>query len=158
MTNHCGTCTACCRVFDVPQVKSPAGEWCTHCAIGKGCKIYEARPEPCVTFTCLWLQSQQREDPREHMPVSLRPDKSKVVLATTTNPNVISAVTLPGSPTAWRRPDVRAVINALVKDGVFGVVVGAPASTTRTMVDRDGEHEVRLTEPDATGMQYNIRD
>ena len=67
MTNHCGTCTACCRVFAIPALNKPAGQWCQHCDIGVGCKIYNSRPQTCVEYECLWLQSQKRDDPREHM-------------------------------------------------------------------------------------------
>jgi hypothetical protein len=48
---------------------------------------------------------------------------------------------------------------ALIKrmtDGGMGVAVGPPRSTRRTMVDRNGEHEVRMTEPDEEGLQYNV--
>lgn len=155
--NHCGSCTACCRVFDIPQVQKPAGVWCQHCDIGKGCKIYEARPQPCVEFECLWLLSQKREDPNEHLPASLRPDRCKVVFAPSTDENVMAALTMPGTPMAWQRKDVRALINRLVNNNSgMGVVAGAARSTTRTMIDKDGEHEVRMTEPDADGMQWNI--
>ena len=38
----------------------------------------------------------------------------------------------------------------------MGVVAGAPRSTTRTILDKNGMHEVHMTEPDEDGMQYNI--
>lgn len=156
MTNHCGSCTACCRVFDIPQLEKPAGAWCQHCDIGKGCKIYEARPQPCVEFECLWLISQKREDKREQLPASLRPDRCKVVFAPSTDETVMAALTMPHAPDAWRRPAVRSMIDTLVKLNAFSVVCGAPRSTRRTMVDADGEHEVQMTEPDENGMQWNI--
>jgi hypothetical protein len=155
MTNHCGTCTACCRVFEVPALKKPAGTWCTHCAIGKGCKIYEDRPQMCVEFECMWLMSQKRENRHEHLPPELRPDKSKVVLSPTTNERVIAATTMPGSPLAWQRPDVLSLIKHLTNGGM-AVVVGPPRSTRRTLFDKDGYHEVTLTDPDEKGMQYNV--
>ena len=155
-TNHCGSCTACCRVFDIPEIKKPAGKWCEHCAIGKGCKIYEDRPSMCAEFECLWLLSQQREDPRDHLSPALRPDRCKVVFSPSTNARVMAALTMPGDPTAWRRPVVRDLINVLIKLGDVSVVAGAAASTRRTMIDRDGEHEVNMTEPDENGMQWNI--
>lgn len=154
--NHCGNCTACCRVFDIPELKKPAGKWCQHCAIGSGCTIYDVRPKPCVEFECLWLISQGREDPREHMPHSLRPDKCKVVFAPSTNERVVAALTMPHAPTAWRRADVRAIIDVLVKRNDFAVVCGAPGSTRRIMVTHAGEREVLLTEPDEAGMQWGV--
>lgn len=154
--NLCGSCTACCRVFDIPQLEKPAGVWCQHCNVGKGCKIYEARPEPCVDFECLWLISQKRPEQVQRMPMSLRPDRCKVVFSPSTDERVMAALTMPGDPTAWRRPAVREVIDALVKRNEFSVVAGAARSTRRTMIDADGEHDVQMTEPDENGMQWNI--
>jgi len=159
MTNHCGSCTACCRVFDIAELKKPAGKWCDHCAIGNGCTIYDVRPKACVEFECLWLLSQKRENPRERLPLVLRPDKSKVVFAPSTNESVIAALTMPGAPLAWERPDVRGLIDALVKGpGDFSVVAGAPGALDRTVINRDGTHPVRMTPPDENGMQFNIPD
>ena len=156
MTNHCGSCTACCRVFDIAELKKPAGKWCDHCAIGSGCTIYDARPKACVEFECLWLLSQKRESPREHLPAALRPDKCKVVFAPSTNESVVAAITMPGAPGAWRRPDVRALIDVLVKNNDVAVVCGAAGSTRRTMITREIEKEVEMTPPDENGMQWNI--
>jgi hypothetical protein len=68
----CGTCTACCHVFEVPDVPTAQYEWCRHCAIGQGCRIYETRPEDCRDFHCLWrLGFGTDED---------RPDRHGVVI------------------------------------------------------------------------------
>jgi Fe-S-cluster containining protein len=45
------------QLFDLPELHSPAGKWCRHCAPGKGCKIYEMRPGTCRTFFCAWMVS-----------------------------------------------------------------------------------------------------
>ena len=50
----CGTCTACCFIFAVPAVPTRDYEWCQHCTPGVGCGIYDARPEDCRAFYCLW--------------------------------------------------------------------------------------------------------
>jgi hypothetical protein len=156
MTNHCGSCTACCKVFAIndPPVKKPAGKWCEHCAVGKGCKIYDDRPETCSGFECLWLLSQSRV-PQERLAPELRPDRSKVVFSPATDPSIMTATTMPDSPNAWQRQDVRALIDRMITGG-YRVVVGAPAATRRIMLDRSGLHDVRLTEPDEDGMQWNI--
>ena len=156
MTNHCGTCTACCKVFEIPVLDKRAGDWCEHCDIGKGCKIYDNRPAMCREFECLWLLSQRRSA-SERMPLELRPDKSKVVISPTTNDNVMAFTTMPGAPTAHHREDVLAIIRRLT-DGGMAVVVGQPRATRRTLYDSNGSHEVRLTEPDEDGMQFNIKE
>jgi hypothetical protein len=155
MTNHCGTCTACCRVFDIPELAKPAGKWCEHCAIGRGCMIYEDRPPVCRTFECMWLLSQQRENPRERFKPELRPDKCKVVLSPSTNDNIIAATTMPGSPLAWRDGAVFDLIK-IIASGNMAVVCGAPMSTERTMITPNGMRTVHLTEPDENGVQWNI--
>src|SRR4029077_6556565 len=116
------------------------------------CLIYEdaRRPQVCKEFECFWLMSQKRENPRERLAPEMRPDKSKVVLSPTTNENVIAATTMPGAPMAWQRPDVLALIKHLNSGGMC-VVVGQPRSTRRTLFDKDGYHEVNLTEPDSNG-------
>ena len=156
MVNHCGTCTACCKVFAIAELKKPAGKWCDHCAIGVGCKIYEQRPLTCSSFECLWLMSQSL--PEGHrLPAELRPDKTKVVFSPTTDAFIMAATTMPDSPDAWRKKPVSILIKRLVAQG-FSVVCGGPADTSRTMIDRDGDHPVRMTEPDEDGMQWNIND
>jgi len=157
MTNHCGECTACCRVFAIAEMaEKKAGDWCQHCAIGKGCKVYDARPQTCREFECLWLMSQKRADPREQLPAHLRPDKCKIVFSPSTNPSIMAATVLPGhGGDALKRKGVRELVEALVRGG-GAVVVGEPAATKRVLIDRDGWHPVRMTEPDEFGMQYNI--
>jgi hypothetical protein len=41
----CGDCTLCCKVMAVEALGKPAGSWCSHCKPGRGCLIYETRPE-----------------------------------------------------------------------------------------------------------------
>jgi len=155
MTNHCGSCTACCRVFDVPEVQSKAGDWCKHCAVGKGCTIYETRPQTCVDFECLWLMSQSRKDPREVLPPELRPDRCKVVFSPSTNEDIMAATILPGANGTINNKAVLSLIHTLVNGG-GNVVIGYPRSTERTMFSPAGIRRVYLTEPDEDGMQWNI--
>jgi hypothetical protein len=68
----CDTCTACCFTHAVTTIAKPGSEWCPHCEIGSGCRIYAARPEQCREFSCHWLQGWASENDR--------PDRLKVVL------------------------------------------------------------------------------
>ena len=68
----CGGCTACCKTHAVWDIAKPEREWCRHCDIGRGCLIYDTRPNQCVDFACQWLIGFGED--------SDRPDKSKVVL------------------------------------------------------------------------------
>ena len=158
MAGDCGTCTCCCRVFTVPEVKPNPHDWCQHCEIGKGCRIYQVRPLACVDFKCMWLESQSQERP---FPLELRPDKNKVVMSPTTNPNIIAGITMPGYPGAWRKQMTRRLVDILVRKG-FHFVVGPPGAMKRTMVTRHEEtgeiieKEVEMTPPDKDGMQWNV--
>ena len=154
MAGKCGSCTACCRVYAIPTMGKPAGKWCDHCAIGVGCKIYQARPALCVDFACVWLESHKREP---GLADELRPDRCKVVFSPTTKDGLMSAITMPGSPDAWRKGAARDLIDLMIKNGLR-VVAGPPASTIKTMIDRFGEREVEMTEPDETGMQWSKHD
>jgi Fe-S-cluster containining protein len=69
----CDGCTACCFTHAVAEVKTHAGEWCSHCDAGAGCRIYLQRPEQCRRFSCLWLRGGWGD---EHD----RPDRLKVVV------------------------------------------------------------------------------
>lgn len=74
ITRSCGGCTACCKPLDAYDgiFHKPAGVWCKHCRIGKGCGIYDTRPSVCKGFRCEWLKGFGEE--------SDRPDKMRVIL------------------------------------------------------------------------------
>src|SRR5689334_21390336 len=69
----CQDCTLCCKLVAVFELEKPAQEWCQHCEIGKGCKIYEARPADCRTFYCGWLLDERISD-------DWRPSRWKMVV------------------------------------------------------------------------------
>ena len=153
--NHCGTCTACCRVFSIPELKDKkAGEWCQHCTVGVGCKIYPEHPKTCQDFACLWLLSQSRGD-AEKLPMEMRPDRSKVVISPSTDHSMIVFTTMPGSPHAWRKPLFEKVIARLIRGGLR-MVAGEPGSLRKIVVDKFGEREVAMTPPDQDGIQWNV--
>jgi hypothetical protein len=91
----CGSCTFCCKVMAIEELEKPDGTWCVHCAIGKGCKIYDDRPEVCRIFSCSWLAEPS-------LPEAMRPDRSKVVLVAW-QPRVVTAYCDPADALAWRR-------------------------------------------------------
>lgn len=49
----CGSCTACCTVQGVRELKKPMHRPCQHLCAG-GCIIYNARPKSCREYACLW--------------------------------------------------------------------------------------------------------
>jgi hypothetical protein len=83
---ECGSCTECCKSLGVnarddngelvrTEFFSEPGEWCQHCDVGAGCKIYDLKTKPreCHTFFCLWRLGLTQS--------TKRPDSEKCVLA-----------------------------------------------------------------------------
>jgi hypothetical protein len=64
----CGDCVACCKVLNIdePDMVKPADQMCMHCT-GKGCGIYESRPQVCRSWDCVWRRIAS-------MPLETRPD------------------------------------------------------------------------------------
>lgn len=50
----CGTCSACCTALGVAAIDKKPNTPCEY-QVGKGCSIYERRPDECRTYTCGWL-------------------------------------------------------------------------------------------------------
>src|ERR1700732_671054 len=57
----CGPCNLCCKTMGVVELSKPANQWCDLCVKGKGCTIYDHRPQSCVDFACVWLQAPSAE-------------------------------------------------------------------------------------------------
>jgi hypothetical protein len=90
----CGTCTLCCKVLKVPETDSAKGEWCQHCAVGKGCSIYDERPQRCRDFQCGWLVW-------DAVPDHWHPAKSRIVIVSELGFRINFTVD-PGAPGRWR--------------------------------------------------------
>lgn len=69
---ECGDCTLCCKLLGVYELKKPHREYCSHCEINQGCKIYETRPQECIDYRCAWLD--------ELIPEELKPNKTGVMI------------------------------------------------------------------------------
>lgn len=147
MAGACGTCTMCCRLLAIPELKKPTNKWCSHCKIGTGCTIYETRPDSCQKYACVWLQSQ---DQPERMPITMRPDKSKVVITAAIDGKNIVAHCDPGYPTAWQYGPIGSILkkfaetlNVVVNNGHF------------FQVDKNGHcRQINMSEPDENGVQW----
>jgi hypothetical protein len=100
----------------------------------------------------MWLESYNHG---VDWPEEMRPDRCKVVFSPSTQEGLIAATVMPGNPDAWRKGVARKIIDKLLKNGTR-VVVGPPISTTKILIDKYGEYEVQMTEPDENGMQWNI--
>ena len=92
----CGTCTLCCKVFDVPALEKPAGQWCRHCKPGRGCGIHETRPAHCRSFHCLWMTEGW-------IGPEWKPERSKMVLTIDPGTRFLLVQVDPGNAAAWKR-------------------------------------------------------
>lgn len=69
----CGECRECCRVFPLPALDKPAGEWCRLLGPG-GCTVHgPGQPEVCRLYSCYWLD-------HEELPGEARPDRVGLVV------------------------------------------------------------------------------
>jgi hypothetical protein len=102
---QCGSCTLCCKVLKIPETESEKGAWCRHCVTGKGCAIYEQRPQRCRDFICGWLAW-------DAVPDHWHPAKSRIVVVSELGFRINFTVD-PGSPGRWREAPWYAEIKAL---------------------------------------------
>ncbi len=123
----CGTCTLCCKLFDIRELDKPQFEWCKHCAIGQGCKIYDQRPQECRTFNCSYLIEPALGE-------EWRPSKSKIVL-TMESGNLVGVHVDPDRPDAWRREPFYSQIQRWAKTA---------ATTKGQVVVWEGQNAVAL--------------
>lgn len=105
----CGPCTMCCKVLAVADLAKPVGKLCDHARPGKGCAIYETRPQACRSFECVWLMD-------EEMPHRFRPDQTKVVLDQDAEGKWLIGRCDPANPQAWRRNPMYAALKGRAED------------------------------------------
>lgn len=90
---QCGSCNLCCDVLEVAQVAKPVNELCKHWETGKGCTIYDHRPQMCRSFTCSWLQG--------HLGDEWFPNRARMVVHF--SQGAINVQVDPNYPDRWRR-------------------------------------------------------
>jgi hypothetical protein len=91
----CDNCTLCCKVLGIAEYAKPQGQECVHCLTGRGCAIYERRPEVCREFYCSYLLSPALGD-------EWRPATSHLVLGYMADVDVILIYTDSDHPGVWR--------------------------------------------------------
>jgi hypothetical protein len=140
---QCGTCTLCCKLFDIPPVNSkPAGKWCPNCTPGRGCGIWNTRPQMCADYFCHW-----------HVDASLgpewRPDTAKFILSREPGGIWLSVVTDPGQPMAWKREPyhtmLRQLAARLIESGTNGLMLIEGDRKSVILPDREVLIGTRLT-------------
>jgi hypothetical protein len=139
---ECGTCTLCCKVYEVPTLSKPAGKWCQHCAPGKGCGIWETRPDHCRSFYCLYMT----EGWLGH---EWKPEKSKFVITVDPFSRYMNVQVDPGHPKAWRQEpyysQFRRWAQAMLPEERLVVILNGLVAT---IVTSQGEVELGHMGPD----------
>ena len=156
----CGTCTLCCKVYDVPALDKPAGTWCRHCMPGRGCGIHETRPQHCRSFHCLWMT-------QDWLGPEWKPERSKLVLSVDPATRFMFVQVDPGAPAAWKRDPFYRQIKQWAASGLAErrhVVVFLNKSATVVLPDRDvplgplgpGDRIVARERRTQAGLTYDV--
>ncbi len=78
------------------MLNKPEGKWCSHCTPGKGCGIWQSRPDFCRDFHCLWISDQT-------FPAEWKPEIAKFVMNIQDGGDQLVVMTDPGNRHAWKR-------------------------------------------------------
>ena len=92
---ECGACTLCCKLLAIEELGKAHGDWCNHCQVGVGCKIYNQRPSECRKFDCGYLAWSRTGD-------HWYPANSKMVIVLDNDGNRLAIHVDPARPNAWR--------------------------------------------------------
>jgi hypothetical protein len=106
----CGDCSLCCKLMSVEELNKPRNVWCQHLVRGKGCGIYETRPDVCREFYCRWM-----DDPA--LGPEWKPNKSKMVLAHHGEDRLTVYVD-PGATGAWCQEPYLSRLVAMARVGL----------------------------------------
>src|SRR5262249_35610843 len=154
----CGSCTLCCKLFDVPEVPTMAGKWCRHCDPGKGCRIYDTRPQACRKFFCGWMVSPG-------LGAEWKPERSKgiVLLHMVGETFWLNAHGDESYPSAWRRPDFYKRLRAIESGNPavgnrLGVGVGVQIGRRHIIILPDRDIDVGSSPPTRSWLLRHARD
>jgi hypothetical protein len=143
----CGNCTACCMVFQIPELKKPHYVLCSHCT-GSNCGIYDTRPDVCRWYYCLWRRI-------DAMPDLARPDRLGIVFSIevprqprTPFEKIYILGRAISDPAVFDTPQGRAAIDMFVREGSLPVFTAYEHE--RTMVFPNKELSEAILDPSNT--------
>ena len=82
------------------MLDKPEGQWCQYCTPGRGCGIYDSRPDYCRAFQCEWIRQ-----PR--FPDHWKPSRSKMVATVFPGNGFLYVQVDPSQPRIWSREPYR---------------------------------------------------
>jgi Fe-S-cluster containining protein len=122
---QCGSCNCCCDILEVTAVTKPVNELCRHWETGKGCTIYNDRPQMCRSFTCAWLQGHFNDD--------WFPEKARLVMHF--SGDTVNVQVDPNCPDRWRQEPYFSKLCELSLNGIRAR--GSPGYATLVFVGSD---------------------
>ncbi len=139
---ECGSCTLCCKVYNVVELGKAAGKWCSHCKPGRGCTIHDKLPNECAAFNCLWKTMPS-------MSMQWKPEQSKMVLTLHPETNNIHVVVDPGLPSAWTREPYHGGLRGLAKTNMMkGHLVVVLVNEQATLILPDQDVTIGILKPE----------
>lgn len=122
---QCGSCNSCCDILEVTAVAKPMNQLCKHWETGKGCTVYDHRPQMCRSFTCAWLQGHFNDD--------WFPEKARIVVHF--SGDAVNVQVDPSCPDRWREEPYFSKLCELSLNGMR--VSERPGYATLVIVDSD---------------------
>lgn len=129
----CGACALCCKVYEVPVLEKPMGEWCRHCTPGRGCAIHLSRPEHCRAFHCFWMLAP-------FLGPEWKPDRARFVLTIDPSTQFLFCQLDPRQPQAWKKAPYYAQLKQWAAAGLNNgrlVMVFLNKAVTVVLPDKD---------------------
>ncbi|MFN3815175.1 YkgJ family cysteine cluster protein [Brevundimonas sp.] len=106
----CGDCGLCCKIMGVEAIAKPPRKWCGHFRKGRGCSIYERRPNACGAFNCTWLLAPNLGE-------DWRPDRAGFVLHSENGGQRLIVEADGADPQAWRREPYQTTLRHWARAG-----------------------------------------
>lgn len=157
---NCGSCKLCCTVVPVelPSGVKPAGEKCRYLC-GRGCKIYERRPDPCRWWSCKWLFDPMTAELK-------RPDLSGYIVDPTLDTvlaegepiNVVQVWIDPKRPDAHRAPELRHYLQAVWDAFKIPALIRFDSQLALTLVPPNANDTGEWLELDGTTISHAAMD
>ena len=131
----CGECHLCCKVFPIPETGKEKYGNCPHLIPGQGCRDYEARPDTCRNFVCIWMQDPSLTE-------EWKPCHAGFVLHDPAPWSLLASVDV-DDPDAWKREPYLTQLREWAREFAQGHhLVGVRVGANVRLLLRDGEVEI----------------
>ena len=158
---ECGSCSMCCKVLRVDWFEpvKEAGKWCQHCRPGKGCAIWDTRPQQCGAWHCNWRKNPELGD-------QWRPDRSGFLINRSALHMPFEVIVDPSKPDSWRKEPYysvlkRAAAALIAEKSILVVQIGARQilmlPDNEVPVPKGLENTDFRIEPDPATGRLNVR-